>query len=71
MELWKIWIVAAMVHLIAGLLTVYDLFFIAMGMGCLAAALTHKKGWSIEVQVMALFTITTIIFLTLRLLFLK
>lgn len=70
MELWQIWIVAAMALFIAELATP-GFFTAAIGIGCLAAALAHWMGWGIEVQITALSTITIVVFLTLRPLFLK
>lgn len=69
-ELWQIWIVAAMALFIAELATP-GFFTAAIGIGCLAAALAHWMGWGIEVQITALSTITIVVFLTLRPLFLK
>lgn len=69
-ELWQIWIVAAMALFIAELFTP-GFFTAAIGMGCLAAGLADVMGWAIEMQVTALFTVTLVVFLTLRPLFLK
>lgn len=70
MEPWQIWIVAAMALFIAELATP-GFFTAAIGVGCLAAALTDWMGWGIEVQITALSTVTLVVFLTLRPLFLK
>ncbi|NKE70176.1 NfeD family protein [Candidatus Manganitrophus noduliformans] len=69
-ELWQLWIVAAMGLFIAELLTP-GFFTAAIGMGCLAAGLAHWMGWVIEVQITVLFTVTLLVFLMLRPLFLK
>lgn len=69
-ELWQIWIMAAMALFIAELFTP-GFFAAAIGMGCLAAGLAHWMGWVIEMQITALFTVTLVVFLTLRPLFLK
>lgn len=69
-ELWQIWIVAAMVLFIAELFTP-GFFTAGIGMGCLAAGMAHVMGWAIEVQITALVTVTIVVFLTLRPLFLK
>lgn len=69
-ELWQIWIMAAMVFFIVELATP-GFFTAAIGVGCLAAALAHRMGWGIEMQITALSTVTIVVFLTLRPLFLK
>lgn len=52
-ELWQIWIVAAMALFIAELANP-GFFTAAIGIGCLAAALAHWMGWPIEIQITAL-----------------
>lgn len=69
-ELWQLWTVAAMALFITELFTP-GFFTAAIGIGCLAAGLAHWMGWAIEMQITALFTVTLLVFLMLRPLFLK